>query len=81
MITNLGERIKMFRELRGFSQGELAKRADISRPTISFIESGVQRSVSLDRAQKIATAFGISLDMLTGYKQEREQVWRISIHA
>jgi transcriptional regulator with XRE-family HTH domain len=77
MISPLGERIKMLRILGGFSQNALAKRAGISRPTISFIESGHTRTMSFDRAQKIATALGIPIDMLA----EREHVWRILMNS
>ena len=61
-----GERLKMFRELAGLSQSELARRADISRPTISAVESGRQVNVNIDTAQRLARALKISLDVLVG---------------
>jgi transcriptional regulator with XRE-family HTH domain len=61
-----GERLKQFRELAGFSQNELAKRAGINRPIISELEAGRQQTTTVDTARKLAAALGVTLDMLAG---------------
>ena len=66
----LGERLKRFRELAGLSQNELAKRAGISRPIISALESDKQKSLTLDNAKRLARALGVTLDMLAGDNSE-----------
>ena len=62
----LGSRLKAFRELRGISQAELAKRSRVHRPTISLLERGLQADISLSAAARLARALGVSLDMLVG---------------
>ncbi|KEO81587.1 helix-turn-helix domain-containing protein [Tumebacillus flagellatus] len=39
-MTSLGEKIKLCREARGFTQRELAERADVSPATVSAVENG-----------------------------------------
>ena len=62
----LGERLRQFRELAGLSQRELARRANVPQPIISDVESGKQKSVTLENARRIARALGVTLDMLAG---------------
>src|SRR5262245_59115235 len=62
----LGERLRQFRELANLSQNELAKRANIPRPIISMVESGKQKSMSLENARRIARVLGVTLDLLAG---------------
>ncbi len=62
----LGQRLRHLRELAGLSQNELAKRANVHRPLISVLESGKQRSVTLETAQRLAQALGVTLDFLAG---------------
>lgn len=59
------ERIKKFRDLRGFSTTELSKLTGISQSTISKLENG-KRKVDIELLRKIAEALGISVDRLTG---------------
>ena len=61
-----GQRLKMFRELAGLTQGELARRAGINRPTITALENGRQLDVTLETARRLARALKISLDRLVG---------------
>jgi len=56
--------IKKLRNQRGLSQDKLSKLADISHNTIIKIESGAIQSPTMDTAQKIAKALGVSLDDL-----------------
>jgi len=60
----IGKNIKKLRNQRGLSQDRLSKLADISHNTIIKIESGAIQSPTMDTAQKIAKALGVSLDDL-----------------
>ena len=58
-------RLKMAREIKGWSQKELAKRSKCSQNAVSNYERGVQLP-SLENAADLAVALGVSLDWLTG---------------
>ena len=60
---SIGARIKSLRVRRGFSQEELADRADISRVYVSCIERG-ERIPSLESLINIANALSVSADSL-----------------
>ena len=62
--TTISTNIKKFRNQQGLSQDKLSKLADISHNTIIKIESGAIQSPTMDTAQKIAKALGVSLDDL-----------------
>jgi len=62
--TTIAKNIKRLRKQRGLSQDKLSKLADISHNTIIKIESGAIQSPTMDTAQKIAKALGVSLDDL-----------------
>ncbi len=62
--SRINKNIKKYRQRRGWSQEELAKRAGISYNTLIKIESGRIKSPTVNTALKIARAFSISLDKL-----------------
>jgi len=62
--STTAKNIKRLRKQRGLSQDKLSKLADISHNTIIKIESGAIQSPTMDTAQKIAKAIGVSLDDL-----------------
>jgi transcriptional regulator with XRE-family HTH domain len=62
--STIAKNIKRLRKQRGLSQDKLSKLADISHNTIIKIESGAIQSPTMDTAQKIAKALGVSLDDL-----------------
>ena len=62
--TTIAKNIKKLRKQLGLSQDKLSKLADISHNTIIKIESGAIQSPTMDTAQKIAKALGVSLDDL-----------------
>jgi len=62
--STIAKNIKKLRKQRGLSQDKLSKLADISHNTIIKIESGAIQSPTMDTAQKIAKALGVSLDDL-----------------
>lgn len=67
---NIGERIRIIRELRGWSQAELAERSRLEPSAISHFETG-RRVPSVVNLLKLAEAltmntFYISTDYLLG---------------
>jgi DNA-binding XRE family transcriptional regulator len=57
--------IKVFREYRGMTQDELAKKIDISIPYLSQLETN-KRQGSIRVLSDIAKELGITLDMILG---------------
>ncbi len=62
----VGDRIRALREQRGWSQEELARRANGNQGNISRIELGRAKRPSHESLSGIARAFGITLEELTG---------------
>jgi len=61
--TEVGRRIKTLREARGWTQQELAEKADVSRSDISLWETGKQRP-SPPKAVKVCRSLDIELNYL-----------------
>ncbi len=53
-------KIKHYRELKKWSQEELAKEANVSRVTISGLENGTIKVTTNTTMDKIAKALGVS---------------------
>lgn len=53
-------KIKYYRELKGLSQEDLAKRSEVSRTTISGFENGTIEVTTNTTMDKIANALGVS---------------------
>lgn len=65
----LGLNIAYYRKLKGFTQIELAEKANISRTHISNIEApNMPVSVSLDKLFDIADVLEVSVDRLFAFK-------------
>jgi DNA-binding XRE family transcriptional regulator len=62
-ISNGEDKVKVFRELRGMSQSNLAKKAGISRQYLNQIESKA-RTGSAKVLKKIADLLDIDVDLL-----------------
>lgn len=62
-LKNIGINIKSERLRRGISQEELAEKCDISRNSVSLIETG-KINPTIIRVIDIADALGISIDAL-----------------
>lgn len=72
-LSPLARNLRRLREGRGLSQDRLSKLADVSHNTIIKIEIGAIRSPTVDTAQKIARALGVTLDQLTKEQPSHER--------
>lgn len=64
--VTLAIRLRPLREQRGWSQNQLAIRAEIGNSTVSRIEAGIISSPGVDVLRKISGALGAQLPELTG---------------
>ena len=60
----MGYRIKELRIEKKMSQEELAEKSNVSRTTISTLESGSDRTVLTSTLQRIAAALDTTVDKL-----------------
>jgi transcriptional regulator with XRE-family HTH domain len=64
-IRDLAANLRSLRELRGLTQADLAKRADMTAASVSHFETG-QRAPSLESLVNLAEALQVSVDVLLG---------------
>ena len=69
----LGERIRKRRQELGIGQRELARRLDIRHATISDLERGVQKDMTIALLRKLARALGVTSDWLIGMYEDDDQ--------
>ena len=69
--SNVGAKIKEDREKAGWTQTELARRADITPSALSQIESG-DRYPSTSVLSKLSRALSVSMDYLLGEIREED---------
>lgn len=62
-------RLRAAREQAGLSQGQVARKLEMLRPTISEIEAG-RRRVSAEELAHFATLYDVSLSWLTNQESE-----------
>lgn len=60
----LAENIRKLRIEKGLSQEKLARLADISNNTLIKIEQGIAKEPTITTVTKIASALGVSIDVL-----------------
>ncbi len=60
----IASRLRLARETAGLTQGQVAKKMDIHRPTLSEIEAG-RRRVLAEELSKLANIYGVSLEWIT----------------
>lgn len=68
-----GEVIKMLRELKGWTQVELAKRCMINATNISLLEND-RLDIGKRRAEQLAKAFGVHPAMIMFPEYEPEEI-------
>lgn len=62
--TEIATRLRRAREAAGLSQGQVARRLDLHRPTVSEIEAG-RRRVTADEVARFADLYGVSAEWIT----------------
>ena len=67
----MGEKILNMRKARGWSQEELAERIGVTRQAVSRWEAGGSYP-DMNLIPSIANYFGVTIDELFGYHNERE---------
>ncbi len=72
-----GEVIKMLRELKGWTQKELAARCGISPSNLSQLEHG-RLEIGKKRAQQLATAFGVHPAIIMFPEYEAAEITRVA---
>ena len=70
--NNLGSRIRMLREERGLSLGELEEASGVTKGYLSQLERGEASNPSLEAVKKIAAGLGVLVSEFLGEKQEPE---------
>ncbi len=60
----LSQVLKTLREKKGFTQDQLAKRADVTQAYLAMLETGVKRNPSLEVLKRLAKALGVSVGEL-----------------
>lgn len=72
LAQRMGEVVRTLRGEVGLSQEEFAARCKLHRTYVGSIERG-EKSITIDTAQKLADAFGISLTELFGRLEMQDQ--------
>jgi putative transcriptional regulator len=67
--ADVNNRLRDLRETRGWSQGELAERLDVSRQTINALETG-KYDPSLPLAFRLARLFGERIEQIFLYEDQ-----------
>jgi transcriptional regulator with XRE-family HTH domain len=65
-VDDLGQRLRRFREDRGWTQAALAEHAGVSKPYLSELEGGAGRRPSGQILLKLADALGVTVADLLG---------------
>ncbi|MEU2247490.1 XRE family transcriptional regulator [Streptomyces sp. NPDC019224] len=73
-LVRVGERIRRERERAGLNQRDLARRAQLSQPTLTRIETGARANVTLAELDRLAVALDIPVRLLTSGDPVRERV-------
>ncbi|MBB6453686.1 XRE family transcriptional regulator of biofilm formation [Salirhabdus euzebyi] len=71
----IGKKIKHYRELKGYSISELAKRSEISKSYLSNLERDLKQNPSLHLLSKIASTLDITVEVLIDEEKSGEDNW------
>jgi transcriptional regulator with XRE-family HTH domain len=63
-VSTLAKNIRKLRQEKGWSQDELARKANIPFTTLTKIETGVIKKPSVFTVEQIAEALGVSIDQI-----------------
>ena len=74
----IGKRVRAMRKARGYTQEQLAERADISFPFVGHIERGT-RVMSIKTLDSLARALDCSADYLLGNAQEDSKDYLLAL--
>lgn len=77
VILELGSAVKARRHEIGLSQTALARLSGLSRQTISELENGSIKDLSLKRAERLASVLGLNLQLAGGTASARRKVHRM----
>ena len=77
IALSTGEVIRMLRELKGWTQAELANRCGISATNISLLENE-KVEIGKKRAQQIARAFGIHPAIIMFPEYEGNEIKKVA---
>ena len=69
--TDIGQRIKRFREAQGISLAELARKADISKGYLHSLENQAPANPTLDTLKRVADALDLTIADLIGAPKVR----------
>jgi putative transcriptional regulator len=61
VVARFGSRLKSLRREAGLTQGELAERAELAVETISRMENGHWSNTTIEVAERLAQALGVSM--------------------
>ncbi len=70
---DIGERIRLLREKAGYSQNELAGRADVSQTHLRRVELG-EAGITVDKLQLICDVLGISMKDFFDVPNEQDEL-------
>jgi transcriptional regulator with XRE-family HTH domain len=73
--VTLGKRIAARRRALGWSQNELARRAEVNHPTLYKIEADQRLNPSVSVVVRIARALGTSAEVLYGLEREETRLF------
>ena len=62
-IKKLGHKVRIFRTDRGFSQEELAEKADLNRGFVGLLERG-KTNITINNLEQIANALDVDIKTL-----------------
>jgi len=67
-MSNIGEKIRKIRDLKGLSQENMAELMGLSLPAYADIERG-KKDVTLSRLEKIAEKLGVTLNDIMNFNE------------
>jgi transcriptional regulator with XRE-family HTH domain len=75
----IADRVKQRRAQRGWTQSELAERAQMDRTRLSRIESGCTLNPRANDLKGLARALGCSIDYLVGLYDDTDQATVVAV--